>query len=400
MLFIYKNFIICFDPYYNFILANKQYLSQKVSLPYCYIAKNICLLGKKNIRYMIDIRWIYNRYTVDIFSTVYQLYIYIVYQHNTIPNNNYLMAQQNQNEQIYDTLIIGAGPGGMTAGIYAARREMNALIVGQEIGGQVMWASEIENYPGFRSINNYDLINRMREQVTELGTPIKNEEVKRIKKEEDDNFTVYTSRNTFRARTVIAALGLAPKRLAIPGEEEFAGKGISYCANCDGPFYKGKDVAVVGGGNSALDAAEYLSKVANKVYLVHRREEFKAFESLEKEVKDRDNIELVLNSEVKEIQGNDSVEKIQVHNSKEDHTSELSVQGVFIEIGRIARTDLVKDLAERDEGSQIKINDKCETSTPGLYAIGDVTTIPFKQITVACGHGTIAALAAYQFLNS
>lgn len=309
------------------------------------------------------------------------------------------MTQQDKHEYIYDTIIIGAGPGGMTAGIYAARREMSALILGQEVGGQVMWASEIENYPGFKSIDNYELVSRIKEQVTSLGTEIKNEEVKRIKKEEDDNFTIYTSRNTFQAKTVITALGLAPRRLAIPGEEEFAGKGISYCANCDGPVYKGKDVAVIGGGNSALDAAEYLSKVANRVYLVHRREEFKAFEALTKEVKERENIELVLNSEAKEIQGNDSVEKIQVHNNKEDKTSEFAVQGVFIEIGRIARTDLVEELTERDEKSQIKINDKCETSTPGLYAIGDVTTIPFKQITVACGHGTIAALAAYQYLQ-
>ena len=303
-------------------------------------------------------------------------------------------------ETLYDTIIIGSGPAGMTAGIYAARREMNALILGEQPGGQVTWASEIENYPGFKSIDNYELISRMQEQVTELGVEMKNEEVKRIEKDENGHFILHAPRNTFYGRTVIIALGLVPRRLAIPGEEELKGKGISYCANCDGPMYKNKDIAIIGGGNSALDAAEYLSKVANKVYLVHRREEFKAFDSLVEEVKKKDNVELVLNSEVQEIKGEDQVEKIKVKNTKEEEGSEIEVSGVFIEIGRIARTDLVEDLADRDERSQIKINDKCETSTPGVYAAGDVTTVPFKQITIACGHGTIAALAAYEYLNS
>ena len=303
-------------------------------------------------------------------------------------------------ETLYDTIIIGSGPAGMTAGIYAARREMNALILGEQPGGQVTWASEIENYPGFKSIDNYELISRMQEQVTELGVEMKNEEVKRIEKDENGHFILHAPRNTFYGRTVIIALGLVPRRLAIPGEEELKGKGISYCANCDGPMYKNKDIAIIGGGNSALDAAEYLSKVANKVYLVHRREEFKAFDSLVEEVKKKNNVELVLNSEVQEIKGEDQVEKIKVKNTKEEEGSEIEVSGVFIEIGRIARTDLVEDLADRDERSQIKINDKCETSTPGVYAAGDVTTVPFKQITIACGHGTIAALAAYEYLNS
>jgi thioredoxin reductase len=195
-------------------------------------------------------------------------------------------------------------------------------------------------------------------------------------------------------------MGLSPRRLEIPGEKEFNGRGVTYCANCDAPFYKNKDVAVIGGGNSALDAAEYLSKIANQVYLIHRREEFRAFEALIEEVEARDNIELVKNSEVKNIEGQEKVERIRVYNKKEDKETEIQVQGVFIEVGRIAKTDLVADLVERNEGSQIKTNEICETATPGLYAAGDVTTTPFKQITVACGQGTIAALAAYQYLNS
>jgi thioredoxin-disulfide reductase len=309
------------------------------------------------------------------------------------------MTQQYNNEQLYDTIIIGAGPAGMTAGIYAARREMSALIIGKEPGGQIMWASEIENYPGFRSIENYELISKMQHHVTDLGVGIKNEEVKKIEKGENNNFKLTTNGDIFYSKTVIIAMGLSPRRLEIPGEKEFAGKGVTYCANCDAPFYKGKDVAVIGGGNSALDAAEYLSKIANKVYLVHRREEFRGFETLIDEVKNKDNIELVLNSEVKNITGEETVEKIKVYNKKEGADSEIEVQGVFIEIGRIAKTDLVGSFVERNESSQIKVNDLCETATPGVFAAGDVTTVPFKQITIACGQGTIAALAAYQYLQ-
>lgn len=310
------------------------------------------------------------------------------------------MTKPNQTNQLYDAIIIGAGPAGMTAGIYAARREMNALIIGKEPGGQMMWASEIENYPGFKSINSYDLISRMQEQVTGLKVNIKNEEVEKIEKEENDNFKLVTNNDIFYTQTVIIAMGLSPRRLEIPGEKEFNGKGVTYCANCDAPFYKNKDVAVIGGGNSALDAAEYLSKIANKVYLVHRREEFRAFESLIEEVENKDNIELALNSEVKEIKGEQTVKKIKVHNKKEDKEADIEVQGVFIEIGRIAKTDLIADFVKRSKESQIKINEVCETTTPGIYAAGDVTTTPFKQITIACGQGTIAALTAYQYLQN
>src|SRR6056297_2501344 len=194
-------------------------------------------------------------------------------------------------------------------------------------------------------------------------------------------------------------MGLSPRRLAIPGEKEFTGKGISYCANCDGPFYKNKEVAVLGGGNSALDAAEILSKIAGKVYLIHRREEFRGFESLREEVKNKKNIELVLNSEVKEISGEGKVEKAKVINNKTDKEKEINIAGIFIEIGRIASTDLVGEWVERDKVSQIKVDKKQMTKTPGLFAAGDVVSGEFKQITIAAGEATIAALAAYQYLQ-
>ncbi|MCK5062278.1 thioredoxin-disulfide reductase [Candidatus Parcubacteria bacterium] len=299
--------------------------------------------------------------------------------------------------QIYDTIIIGSGPAGITAGIYAIRREMKTLVIGKEPGGQVVWASEIENYPGFRKINNIDLITKWNDHAKDLGVEFKTEEIQKIEKS-NNGFIVYASKEKYQAKTVIIAMGLVPRRLAIPGEQEFIGKGISYCANCDSPFYRDKQVAVVGGGNAALDAAEILSKIASQVYLIHRRDEFRGFEVLVDEVKLKKNIKLMLNSEIKEIKGDGQVQAITVVN-KEKKEQEIKIDGVFIEVGRIAHTDLVADLVERTKQHQIIVDDKCGTKTPGLFAAGDVTTTPYKQITIAMGQGTIAALAAYEFIQ-
>ncbi len=212
-------------------------------------------------------------------------------------------------------------------------------------------------------------------------------------------FTLTTSKEQYQAKTVIVAMGLVPRRLAIPGEERFTGRGVSYCANCDSPFYRDKKVVVVGGGNAALDAAEILSKIASEVCLVHRSEEFRAFDVLVKEVKSKKNIRLCLNSTVKEIVGENKVEKAIITNTKNKTDEEIKVDGVFIEIGRIAHTDLIADMVERTKQNQIVVDDKCRTKTPGLFAAGDVTTIPFKQITIAMGQATIAALAAYEFIQ-
>ncbi len=300
---------------------------------------------------------------------------------------------------MYDIIIVGAGPSGLTAAIYAARREMKTLVIGKEVGGQMILASEIENYPGFKSISSFDLVMKTQEQVKALGVEIKTAEVKKISKN-GDGFVIYTGKEEYKAKTVIMALGLSPKRLSITGEEEFANKGVSYCANCDGPFFKGKDIAVIGGGNAALDAAEVLSKIGKQVYLIHRRDEFRAFEALIEDVKERDNIELVLDSEVKEIIGKDKVEKIKVINKKTNEEKEIAVDAVFIEVGRIAHTDLVADLVERDEKNQIIVDKNQNTKTAGLFAAGDVTNKSnFKQITIAMGEATVAALAAYQYLQ-
>lgn len=299
---------------------------------------------------------------------------------------------------MYDTIIIGQGPAGITAGIYAARREMKTLIIGAEPGGQIIWAGEIENYPGFTSISNFDLISRFNEHALASGVEIKNAEVKHIEKKDDGTFLLSTEREKFEAKTVIIAMGLSPRRLAVPGEVELSGKGVSYCANCDGPLYRGKTVAVIGSGNSAFDAAEVLSKIAAKVYLIIRTATFKAFDSLVDEVKKRDNIEIITSAQTKSIKGENKVEAL-VYQDATDKEVVLPLDGVFVEIGRIASTDLVSDFVDRDERSQILVDNKYSTRTPGLFAAGDVVASEFKQITIAMGQATEAALYAYQYIQ-
>lgn len=300
---------------------------------------------------------------------------------------------------MYDLIVIGLGPAGMTSAIYSARREMKTLVIGKELGGQLVWASEIENYPGTPNIPSFELVESMKKQVIDSGAEILSDEVKQIDVDSEGNFVVYTNKQRYSASAVILAMGLSPKRLAIPGENEFAARGISYCANCDGPFYKKKDVVVVGGGNSALDAAEVLSKMANKVYLVHRGAKFSGFESLVNDIEKRSNIEIMFNSEIKEIKGDVKVNSIDIYNNVSQKIENVKVDGVFIEIGRIASTDLVADLVERNLKNQIEVNARCETKTKGLFAAGDVTSCEVKQITVATGQATIAALAAYKYLQ-
>jgi thioredoxin-disulfide reductase len=303
---------------------------------------------------------------------------------------------------LYDTIIIGAGPAGMTAAVYASRREMKTLVIGAITGGQVAWAGEIENYPGFKSIKSWELIKGMREQVEANGVEIKSEQVEKIEEINDGKgryFKVKTGAGEYEGRTVVICAGLFPRKLGIPSENRYAGRGISYCANCDGPFYKGKSVAVVGGGNAALDAAEVMSKIAAKVYLVHRSCNFKAFEAVLEEVGKRENVEVLTDSEIEEISGETKIENIRVINNKTGDKREIAVDGVFIEIGRVPNTEFVGDFVSRDDRGQIIVDELCRTSRPGVFAGGDVTNVRFKQITVAIGQGTIAALAAYQYLQ-
>lgn len=300
---------------------------------------------------------------------------------------------------MYDLIIIGLGPAALTAGIYASRREMNVLIVGKEIGGQLIWADIIENYPGTIDIKSFELISNMKKQAEKSGARIVIDEIKEVKKDKNNLFVLKSNKNTYKAKSVIISTGLSPRRLEIPGEIEFNGKGVSYCANCDGPFFKNKTVAVIGGGNSAFDAAEVLSKIANKVYLIHHKKSFTAFEALQKEVLYRNNIEIITDSKVTKINGNNRINSIDVNNLANNSKKSYRIDGLFIEIGRIASTDIFSDLVDRNMKDQIIIDNKGKTKTKGLYAAGDVTNCEVKQITVATGQATIAALDAYQYIN-
>ena len=234
---------------------------------------------------------------------------------------------------MYDIIIIGAGPTGLTAAIYAARRMMKTLVISKNIGGQMVWASEIANYPGVKTIGAIELVQNMSQQVKDFGVGIKIDEVKKIDKNTDGSFKIDGKKQSYLTKTIVLAMGLAPKQLGLARENQLVGKGISYCANCDGPLFKGKPVAVVGGGNAALDAAEVLSKIASQVYLIYHKPKFKGFESLVAWVEARKNIIIMLASDVVEIIGEQKLERLKIENKIDRTVKEIKVDGFFIEIG-------------------------------------------------------------------
>ncbi len=263
---------------------------------------------------------------------------------------------------------------------------------------QVTETPHIENYPGFEKIEGYKLIQKFEEQVRDFGVEIIFEEVVKIKPKKK-SFIVKTIQKSYEGKTVILAFGKIPRTLNVPGEKEFTGRGISYCATCDAPLFKNKIVAVIGGGNAALDAALLLSKIGKKVYLVHRRDEFRGFEAEVEKVKKKKNVELVLSHVAVEFKGDKVLRSMIVESKKTGERKELKVDGVFVEIGSEVKTDFVKGLVKLDKNNYIVINNNCETSRPGVFAAGDVTNTPFKQIVVAAGEGAKAGLNAYNYLH-
>ncbi|MBU0721900.1 FAD-dependent oxidoreductase [Patescibacteria group bacterium] len=300
---------------------------------------------------------------------------------------------------MFDTIIIGAGPAGMTAAIYACRRMMKVLVISKNIGGQVIWASDIKNYPGMEFVRGVDLISKMSQQMKDLGVDLKTDQVKKISKNHDGSFLVEAGKDSYLAKTIIIAIGLEPKQLKIDRENELTGKGISYCANCDGPLFKGKSVAVVGGGNAALDAVEVMSKIAGKVYLIYRKPQLKAFGSLILAVESKSNVEIILNSEISEIIGREKLEKVKIINNVSQISRKLDIAGLFVEIGHEPKTGAVADLVKTDTLGQVVVDLSGKTSCDGIFAAGDVTQSEFKQIVIGCGQGAIAALSAYKYIQ-
>jgi len=299
---------------------------------------------------------------------------------------------------MYDAIIVGAGPAGLTAAIYSSRRNLKTLVLSKGLSDQMTETPQIENYPGFEKIEGFKLIQKFEEQVRDFGVEIIFEEVVKITQKKN-SFIVKTNQKKYEGKTLILAFGKVPRTLDVPGEKEFTGIGISYCATCDAPLFKDKIVAVIGGGNAALDAALLLSKIAKKVYLVHRRDEFRGFESEITKVKKRKNVELVLSHVAVEFKGDKFLRSMIVKSKKTGKGKGLKVDGVFVEIGSIVKTDFVKDLVKLDKNNHIIINNNCETSRPGVFAAGDVTNTPFKQIVVAAGEGAKAGLNAYNYIH-
>ena len=301
-------------------------------------------------------------------------------------------------ETVYDVVIVGGGPAGLTAAIYTSRRAMKTLVITKDIGGQLSLTDDVENYPGFESIAGLTLSQKFQEQAAKTGTEFLFDEVVSLEKQ-TSGFVLKTFGNkTLQARAIVLAFGLTPRDLGVPGEKELTGRGITYCATCDGPLYRGKDVVVIGGGNSALDAAEYLSKVAKKVYMLVRGEAFRGEQVLIDKVKAADNIEVIFQAVSKEIKGKNRVESLLYESSGK--INEIMVDGIFIEIGHMAKTAWLKtagiDLTQHDE---IKVNQNNETSLPGVFAAGDVTDVNYKQAIISAGEGSKAALQAYKYLQ-
>jgi len=298
---------------------------------------------------------------------------------------------------IYDLIIIGGGPAGFSAGIYAARRSLKTLIVTKSIGGQVSYASEIENYPGIGKISGGELAGKMMAQATGFGVEIKTGEVKSLE-QQVGGFSIKTATDTFQSKTVILAFGKTPRDLEVPGEDKFKGKGVSYCATCDALFFKNKTVAVIGGGNSAAESAILLAKTSNRVYLIHRRDQFTAEKVLVDELDKNPKCELILNSVCTEVKGDSVVRSLMIKDVITGLEREIKLDGIFVEIGFLVKPDFAKKYVDLDERNQIIVNPDGSTKTPGLFAAGDVTNVKYKQITIATGEGAKAALSAYDYL--
>ncbi|MDI6861282.1 MAG: thioredoxin-disulfide reductase [Caldisericia bacterium] len=292
---------------------------------------------------------------------------------------------------MYDLIIIGGGPAGLTASIYAKRFGLETLLIEKlGTGGQVPLTDLIENYPGFpQGISGVELATNITEQAKKFNVEIINDEVVNV--EFNEIKKVKTTFDVYESRGVIIATGASPKKLNIPGEKEFTGRGVSYCAVCDAYFYKNRDVVVVGGGDSALTEALYLTTFVNKLYLVHRRDKFRAAQYLQEKVFNNKKIEIILNSELKEIKGYKRVEKVLIYNKEKGENIELNVSGVFIYIGLTPNTELFRNKINLDENGFIITDEDMRTNIRFVYAAGDVRRKSLRQIITACSDGAIAA---------
>jgi len=296
---------------------------------------------------------------------------------------------------MYDLIIIGAGPAGITASVYAARKRIETLVVSQDIGGQTAWSGEIENYTGYQFITGPELASKFEEHMRQYKIALKENEAAVEVRKTGNFIKVKTDKGSYEAKTVIIASGKRSRELNVRGEKEFKNKGLTYCATCDGPLFAQKDVAVIGGGNSALDATLQLMKIAKHTYLINVNERLGG-DAVMREKVEASSLVTVLNScKVMAILGERFVTGVRIE--KQGKEEMLQVQGIFVEIGLIPNADFAVDI-EKNERQEIKVNSYNETNIPGIFAAGDVTDVPEKQIIIAAGEGSKAALSAFRYL--
>jgi thioredoxin reductase (NADPH) len=306
---------------------------------------------------------------------------------------------------LYDVLVVGGASAGLTAAMYASRQGLKTLVITKDIGGQALLTNAIENYPPFEHIGGFELMQKFEQQARNFGAEFAYEEVLSITEQNGDGFIIKTNNNDkeYLGYALILAFGKTPRDLNVKGEKELNGRGVSYCAVCDGPFFKNKKVAIVGAGDPALEAALYLKELAAQLYIIHKTDKPIGSEETIGLLQNKDNnnnkVSFVSNSIVKAINGNSKVESLTLYDSKTKSESKLDIDGIFVEMGYVARTDIIKDLVRLNDSKEIIVDKYCGTSTKGIFAAGDVTDVPYKQAIISAGQGAIAALSAYNYLQ-
>lgn len=299
----------------------------------------------------------------------------------------------------YDVIIIGSGPAGLAAAIYGKRARLNTLVIEKQpmSGGQILNTYEVDNYPGLPGIGGFELGQKFREHADKMEAEFVTANVTGISVESEIK-KVLTDKGDYETKTVIVATGADHRKLGVPGEEELCGMGVSYCATCDGAFFRGKTVAVVGGGDVALEDALFLARACSRVYLIHRRDQFRGAKVLQEQVEKTENIEVIFDTVVEEIKGKGQVQEICIYNKKTEQKSSLSADGIFIAVGITPNTDGLTDVVELDGGGYMVAGEDTKTGTPGIFAAGDVRTKPLRQVITAAADGANAITAVEEYL--
>ncbi|UCC94532.1 MAG: FAD-dependent oxidoreductase [Candidatus Omnitrophota bacterium] len=299
--------------------------------------------------------------------------------------------------KMYDSVILGAGPAGITAAVYAARKKLDFLVIAEDIGGQTAWSGDIENYTGYQFISGPELTLKFQEHMESFGIQIHMPESAKEVRKQGTAIKTVTDKAEYLSKTLIVATGKSPRLIGVEGEKEFKNRGVTYCATCDGPIFKGKNVAIIGGGNSGLDAALQMIKISPKVYIINIASSLTADPIMIEKVKESSNVEIWNNSQVKRIYGETFVKGIEVERTGK--ISQLDVEGVFVEIGLIPNSGCA-NILKRNQRNEIIVDCQNKTSVEGIFAAGDVSSVPEKQIIIACGEGSKACLSAFRYLST